>query len=235
MKPTGPGAGCLPARPRQRYTPMPTKLCLLALAVTAGIALTGCKIEPTPSEAETQAADTFDPEGMVADIWAAKVIPYLEEKAGPFAEVQTMAKSDPAAAGAQFGNPNKQTSAPWTYAVRLNGEIVAANTESRAATIDVDVDADGQADARVQIGPAMRGTALRDGLDFVNFNDFTNQIDFAKFGKAFNTHVNRTVLATLPREDLVGRTARILGAYTASSGAELPLVAPAQAEIGSAP
>ena len=32
---------------------------------------------------------------------------------------------------------------------------------------------------RVQIGPAIRGTALRDTLDFVDFNDFTNQIDFA--------------------------------------------------------
>ena len=33
----------------------------------------------------------------------------------------------------------------------------------------------------VQIGPAMRGTAIRDALDFVSFNDFTNQIDFARY------------------------------------------------------
>ena len=78
--------------------------------------------------------------------------------------------------------------------MRVEGKIVAANTQSRAATIDVDVDGDGKADARVQIGPAMRGTALRDSLDFVQFNEFTNQIDFAQFGKAFNAYADKTVL-----------------------------------------
>ena len=57
----------------------------------------------------------------------------------------------------------------------------------------------------MQIGPAMRGTAIRDALDFVSFGDFTNQIDFARFGKAFNTYVNRNTLENLPREDLIGR------------------------------
>ena len=74
---------------------------------------------------------------------------------------------------------------------RLEGKIVASNTQSRAATIDVDVDGDGKADLRAQIGPAMRGTALRDALDFVDFNSFKNQIDFAQFGKSFNTYVER--------------------------------------------
>ncbi|WP_246694530.1 DUF2291 family protein, partial [Mesorhizobium sp. M2E.F.Ca.ET.209.01.1.1] len=73
-------------------------------------------------------------------------------------------------------------------------------------------------DARVQIGPAMRGTALRDSLDFVQFNDFTNQIDFAQFGKAFNAYADKTVLSKLPREALEGRTAKVLGAYTIEGG-----------------
>ena len=56
--------------------------------------------------------------------------------------------------------------------------------------------------------PAMRGTALRDSLDFVSFNDFKNQIDYAQFGKAFNQYAVRTVLSDLPRESLVGRERR---------------------------
>ena len=58
----------------------------------------------------------------------------------------------------------------------------------------------------MQIGPAMRGTALRDALDFVDFNAFTNQIDFAQFGKSFNTYANKTVLSKLPRDGLDGKT-----------------------------
>jgi len=134
------------------------------LAVTVGISLTACKILPTPSGDSGNAA-AFNPDKTVEEIWAAKVVPYLQRKAGPFAEVHALAKTDPASAGAKYGNPNKQANSPWTFAVRVEGKIIAANTASRAATMDIDVDGDGKADARVQIGPAMRGTALRDSLE----------------------------------------------------------------------
>ncbi|PAQ06407.1 DUF2291 family protein [Mesorhizobium temperatum] len=202
-------------------------------AVTVGISLTACKILPTGEN--DGKAPAFNADKMVGDIWAAKVVPYLQQKAGPFPEVHALAKADPAAAGAKYGNPKKQANSPWTFAVRLEGKVVTTNTQSRAATMDVDADGDGKADARVQIGPAMRGTALRDSLDFIQFNDFTNQIDFAQFGKAFNIYADRTVLSKLPREALEGRSVRVVGAYAMGSGQDLPLVTPAEAEIGPKP
>ncbi len=214
---------------------MPGKYLWPSLAIAAALLLPACKILPTGAHPGGDKPVAFDPDGMVAEMWDAKVLPYLRAKVGPFAEVREMAKADPAAAGAKFGNVRKQANSPWTYVVTVQGKIVAANTESRAATIDVDVDDDGKGDARVQIGPAIRGTALRDALDFVDFNSFTNQIDYAQFGKAFNTHVNKTVLGALPRDALEGRTAKVLGAFSARSGADLPLVTPAEAEIGAKP
>lgn len=206
------------------------------LALAAGLGLGACKILPTPSAQDGAGnASGFNPDKMVEDIWASKIIPYLQQKAGPFAEVHALAKTDQAAAGAKYGNPKKQANSPWTFAVRVEGRIVAANTQSRAGTIDIDVDGDGKADARAQIGPAVRGTALRDSLDFVQFNDFTNQIDFAQFGKAFNAYADKTALSKLPREALEGRTAKVLGAYTIEAGQDLPLVTPAEAEIGPKP
>ena len=82
--------------------------------------------------------------------------------------------------GAKYGYRAKSEDTPWTLMVKLEGVIIAADTESRAATISVDASGQGKTDAIVQIGPAMRGTAIRDALDFVSFNDFTNQIDFAQ-------------------------------------------------------
>jgi predicted lipoprotein len=214
---------------------MPQNSIRLSLAVTALVALSACKILPTGTTPGGDKPAAFDPDAAVAEMWDGKVLPYLKAKAGPFAEVERAAKADPAAAGAKYGNANKQANSPWTYAAAIEGKVVAANTESRAATIDVDVDGDGKADARVQIGPAIRGTALRDALDFVDFNSFTNQIDYAQFGKAFNTHVNKTVLEALPRDALTGRTAKVLGAFPAPSGTDLPLVTPAEVEIGPKP
>ncbi|MEI9431921.1 DUF2291 family protein [Mesorhizobium sp. Cs1299R1N3] len=212
-----------------------TRFAGMMLAVLVGLGLSACKILPTPVAQSESNAPAFKPDKMVEDIWASKVIPYLKQKAGPFAEVHALAKTDPAAAGAKYGNPRKQANSPWTFAVRVEGKIIAANTQSRAATMDIDVDGDGKADARIQIGPAMRGTALRDSLDFVQFNDFTNQIDFAQFGKAFNAYADKAVLSKLPREALEGRAAKVVGAYTIEGGQDLPLVTPAEAEIGPKP
>jgi len=78
----------------------------------------------------------------------------------------------------------------------------------------------------------MRGTALRDALDYVDFNAFKNQIDFAQYGKAFNTYANDAVLSKLPRDGLVGKNAKLLGAFVAGTVDDLPLMTPAQAEIG---
>lgn len=214
---------------------MPQNTIRMMVAAATLIALSACKILPTGTKPGGEKPAAFDPDAAVAEMWDDKVLPYLKAKAGPFVEVQKAAKADAAAAGAKYGNVGKQANSPWTYAVTIDGRIVAANTQSRAATIDVDVDGDGKADARVQIGPAVRGTALRDVLDFVDFNSFTNQIDYAQFGKAFNTHVNKTVLEALPRDALEGRTAKVLGAFPAPSGTDLPLVTPAEVEIGPKP
>ena len=73
-----------------------------------------------------------------------------------------LARSNPDEAGRKYGYRAKEGSEPWTFAVNIDGRIVAAETTSRAATISVDTEGDGKVAAIVQIGPAMRGTALRD-------------------------------------------------------------------------
>ena len=204
------------------------------LLAAAALALASCRLVATSevlAHAKGKGAAAFDPDTMVAGMWAAKVVPYLDKKAGGFAEVRALASKDPAAAGARFGHREDSDGAPWTYVVRLEGTVIAANLESRAASIEVDATGGGKADATVQIGPVIRGTALRDALDFVKFGDFTNQIEFAQFGKAFNAHVQRTALEKLPRDALVGKRVRVLGAYTATPGGSPPLVTPASLEI----
>jgi predicted lipoprotein len=211
--------------------------CLLALLV--GLALASCRLVATadvPALAKggssNAAAADFDPDKMVASMWSTKVVPYFEKKSGSLAEVRELAAKSPDEAGAKFGYRAKSEDTPWTLMVKFEGVIVAADTESRASTISVDTSGQGKPEAVVQIGPAMRGTAIRDALDFVSFGDFTNQIDFARFGKAFNTYVNQTALEKLPRTDLVGRKVTVLGAYPFVSAAEVPLVTPVELNIG---
>jgi predicted lipoprotein len=207
-------------------------------ALPFGLALGGCKIVATAKKqapgADEGTGGGFDPNVMVDAMWDSKVVPYLQAKAGNLPDVLALARANPDEAGHKYGNRAKEGNEPWTFAARIEGRVIAAETASRAATISVDNAGDGKIAAIVQIGPAMRGTALRDALDFVSFNDFKNQIDYAQFGKAFNQHVARTILAQLPRDALVGRKATILGAFSLESGDQPPLVAPAQIALGPA-
>ena len=204
-------------------------LPVLGLSLTLG----GCKIVATAKKksGDDSLGGDFDPAAKVRAIWDAKVIPYLEAKAGKFSDVAHLAQSDPNAAGRQYGYRAEEGSAPWTLVVKLEGRIVAAETTSRAATISVDDGGDGKTAAIVQIGPAIRGTALRDALSFVSFNDFKNQIDYAQFGKAFNQYANETFLSHLPRDKLVGASVSLLGAYPLEAGDHPPLITPARLKL----
>jgi predicted lipoprotein len=212
-----------------------------AAALCLGVLLASCRFIPTAevkSMGDTSlmnGAASFDPDKMVASTWATKVIPYFEQKAGPFVAVRDLAAKAPDEAGAKYGYRAKSDGSPWTLLVKVEGTIVAADTESRAATVGVDPSGQGKPEAAVQIGPAMRGTAIRDALDFVSFNDFTNQIDFARFGKSFNTYVNRNMLEKLPREDLIGRKISLIGAYALDATGAPPLVTPVEITIGPKP
>ena len=207
----------------------------LLMAMLAAAALPGCKIVKTQTAAEKAAAAAkteFNPGDKVEAIWQAKALPSIEKRAGDFKQVMSLIAANPDDAGAKFGHREKEGNAPWTYVVKFEGKITAAETASRAATIEVDVDGDGKADLKVQIGPAIRGTALRDSLDIVNFNEFKNQIEWAQFGKSFNEKVNATVLASLPRDALPGKTVKVTGAFPLPTSGQLPLVTPATLVIG---
>jgi predicted lipoprotein len=136
------------------------------------------------------------------------------------------------AAAEKYGHKEKQGNAPWTFAARIDGVIVGEETKSRAAYVDVDVDGDSKADVRVSIGPAIRGTALRDSLKFVNFNEFKNQIEWAQYGKSFNTHVNGALLEKLSRDGLTGKTIKATGAYPLPAKGQLPQFVPATITVG---
>ena len=211
---------------------MPHFKAAAAVALVSLLALSGCKFIKTADQEKEAAAGAFDPDKQVAEIWDAKVLPFLDQRAGAFKDVVDLSASDVDAAGAKDGHKEKEGNAPWTFVAKVDGTIVAEETKSRAAYVDVDVDGDSKADVRVSIGPAIRGTALRDSLDFVEFNQFKNQIEWAQFGKSFNTHVNKTLLEKLPREGLTGKKITATGAYPLPAKGQLPQLVPATIAIG---
>ena len=89
---------------------------------------------------------------------------------------------------------------------------------------------DGQA-AAIQIGPVLRGTALRDALEFVRFTDFVNQLEFAGVANGLNDRVVNGVLAAVNIDELAGREVTFVGAVpTTGAGSTLEIV-PVRLEV----
>lgn len=198
-----------------------SRLHLLAMLLLAPLALTGCKIV---SIAEDQQVETkaFDPKAYVDGLWTAKALPHFAQAAKPLGEVLPAIAAGLDAAGAKYGYRPASEGSPWGFIVTATGTITALNTKSRAGTLTLSTDA---GDITLQIGPVVKGNAIRDVLPFVSFKDFTNQIDFADAGKAL-TAAAMTGIAPAVGGLAVGQRIEVTGAVTLTKAADPLLVTP---------
>lgn len=192
-------------------TPAWTALMVCALAL-----LPGCKIVPNPDPTTAEADAPMDDDQRMAaratQIFDEELPPYVQDRTVGASDLRAILAQGLDAAGEAHGIRPASEGSPWNFIVQADGVVVAADRESRAATLTLDTDADGQGDLTVQLGPVIRGTALRDALDFLMFTDFRDQIEFAKLARALNDQAHQRLV--LPDADLTGRRLSVTGAMT---------------------
>lgn len=212
-----------------------TRVPLAALALTLGLTgLAGCKIvkKPEPGSETANAASATpanDAERMgklAADLYRARLLPFVTEQAVEIAVLRGALASGLEAAGAAHGHRPPSEGSPWNFLVKGQGRVIKADTAARAAKLDLDTDGDGAADLVVQLGPVIKGTALRDAADFIVFTDFRDQIEFAKLARALNDAAHKAL--ALPAGDLTGKTFAFEGAFTLRTAADAMSLVPTQ-------
>jgi predicted lipoprotein len=212
------------------------RLIALTSAALFAFAPTGCKIvmDEQPGEGELGQAPQTDAERMAAyaeAAWEPKVLPVVAENLVPLGDLRSALDADGLdASGRQYGLRPEGEANPWNFAVSGEGTIVEANTESRAAKLGIDTDGDTATDVTIQLGPVIRGTALRDAMPFIVFTDFRDQIEFAKLANGLNAAANQRL--TIPEGDLVGREATFEGVFTLRSATDTPEIVPTNLSIG---
>ncbi|WP_149141721.1 DUF2291 family protein [Gemmobacter caeruleus] len=207
---------------------------VLFVIVLGLMPLTGCKIVKTPepgseaagSATATPADDAARMARMAAEIFAAKVVPFVAEQAVDLSTLRDAVAGGLDAAGAQHGHRPESEGSPWNFLVKGQGKVVKADTASRAAKLELDSDGDGVADVTVQLGPVIKGTSLRDAADFLVFTDFRDQIEFAKLARALNDEAHKAL--RLPEGDLTGRRFAFEGALTLRAKGDALLLVPTQ-------
>jgi predicted lipoprotein len=176
----------------------------------AGNEPTGAGSQPAESKA-AQFVDGF---------WA-KLVPLFEEKAQDIAKVLPEIHADPNAAGEKYGR--REATNPYNYMVKGTGKVTEINTTSAAGTAIVEVPGLDEKVA-LQIGPVVRGTALRDTTGLVSFNEFSNQLDYADVSKEMNTRALKTAFAADPAASLAGKSVTFYGAFTFDPHSKSPVL-----------
>lgn len=197
----------------------------------------GCKIATIrPLDPETgkailiDARKDFDPVSYVEDIWDTLIMPAVSDEAVSLAVLLDALEEDRDGACARYGH--HEGTRPCNYIVKGNGKIANVDTTSRAGLLYVDVDlSEIVLNVRLQMGPVIRGTALRDVMPFIQFNQFTNQLDYADISKEMHRRLNESVLSSVRGSFVIEGAVTFSGACALRDIDDI-LITPVILEIG---
>lgn len=229
---------------RKKMTPVGDDGCRRAAIAASCLAvlLVACKpytvVKLNRDEGQNQGAvkvyfenDKFNADDYVTKIWDSKVLPYIEEKANEAPAVVSEYRKDADLAGEKYGTRSSSEGIPWNYVVKGRGKAIAVDTESMAGTVGVDLlPCDGKEDLRIQVGPVIKGTSIRDSLSFLSFDEFENQIEFAKLANTMNKRVHDLILSKIDFSKVQGKEVEFSGVFTAD-GTEDVLMTPVRLTV----
>ena len=114
---------------------------------------------------------------------------------GRFADVKRHRRRMPDAGQAIWLSRESEIAveASWSSS---RAQVVEREHQVQRGHVAVDVDGDSKTDAKVQIGPVIRGTALRD-VWLSCRSTISPTRSTSPVGKAFNPHVDKTLLSKL--------------------------------------
>lgn len=141
------------------------------------------------------------------------VVPSLEERAVPIADLATDMRDDPDATGEELGRREDENK-PYSFPATATGTVVEGGFG------EVGLEVDGMPDGMtvgVAVPPLGSSTALRDAGTEVSFGDFVNQTEYQNVAIELNKLAAATVYADVDVDALIGQQITVTGAVTWAS------------------
>lgn len=214
---------------------------VLAISIYMMTALTGCKpwtivkndeIGKQEKGVYFSNSEDFDVNAFVNDIWDNQLFSYYDEKNQDAVTVLEDIRKDVNEAGENYGFGSSGQGSTWSFVIYGKGKVMEVDQESRQGFLSVDLEPyDGKPDLKLQIGPIVKGTAIRDTIESIKLSDFANQVLFASISKAFNERTLKDVIGKLDMTTIKDQEITFLGAFTYISADEV-LVTPVRVEVG---
>ncbi|MEP7034466.1 MAG: DUF2291 domain-containing protein [Dermatophilaceae bacterium] len=173
----------------------------------------------------------FSPTAYADKVWASKVVPTATAKAVEASTLLPALRADSAAASKQYGK-QAGSGAPYSFLVRGSGKVTAVSSGNEVGSIQVDVPGVGKTEVHLAVGPAFVGSAVRDAVGFIDFGQFTNQIDYADAATALNSKVKTSVVNSLALSSIKGKQVTFVGAFQLLDPSSL-MITPITLQVGS--
>ena len=194
--------------------------------------LAGCvKVVQTGHEDEVTGNVKFDAADSVEKIWASQAIPSLEKKAVDLPQFLTEAKGDLKSLAAKYGRYSMGDKGELCYVVKGQGKVMEVNREKKAGYMVVKLDGyDGPVVVKLQAGTVYKGSAVRDSLEFIKYEDYKNQVDWAKVSQSIHDVINKNVIGAQDMSSIQGKTVSFVGCFGVDKADEL-LITPVELTV----
>ena len=192
----------------------------ITLLLASPLCLTACKpwtIRPIDSGSRKPAASSreFNADAYVDSIWESKLVPLVIEKAVDLSALLAAFDADFDAARKQYGHD--EAGGAVHFIVKGEGRVSRVNSSSQNRTVSINLPGyKGKTEVVMQVGPVFRGTAIRDAVGFIQFNQFVNQLQFADVGNKLNDRVFTSVVNDFDLATAQGRQVSFYGVFTFS-------------------
>jgi len=196
------------------------KLLSVCLFISIFALSTSCVIVPIDPDGDSRGSvisageRAVDLDEYMADYLDSIILPEVEERKVSISTILNAAADGWDSAGEAYGIRKGEIGAIYNFIVYDEVTVLEVNTESRAGYILVEY-AGMQTNyiIKIAIGPVLRGTAIRDSVGFIDFNQFVNQMDFAGLANELNRFGNENVLGSVNIETIVGETIVFTGSF----------------------
>lgn len=176
-----------------------------AIVVLAGAIAVDTTVVPIGSEADIR-VQAFSPDSYGQEQFP-RIQAFVKEKAVDAATLAPAVLADKDAAAEQYGTASSTGAIMFVTLTGVAGEarsgVYPLTVEGMPEDITV----------RVQTGPAINGTDLRDATGDIAFGDFKNQIEYQDAGSGINRAMKAVVLDGIDTANLTGKSVSVTGAF----------------------
>lgn len=164
----------------------------------------------------------FDAVENVISVWESKALPELTEKAVDLSVLLEEAKNDLKSVVDKYGKYSMGTSGEINYVVKAAARVTEVNNKIKAGFITIlPVGYTGDTVIKLQIGSVFKGSSVRDSLDFIDYDDYKNQVEWASVSQSIHQVIQSKLIDSIDIDSVLGKEIDFVGCFTVQNNGEI--------------